>query len=108
MAVRDPRKKIHASVATLEDTSDASYKTSTRKSRKNNRLEVGNRISTNGRMRSRKKILRSRPRHRADEFVPKLLKVMNISYKDAHSFRVPETGGNGEISETIIKDPPYK
>merc|ERR1712241_253253 len=55
-------------------------------------------------MRSRKKIVRSRPRHRADEFVPKLLKVMNISYTDAHRFRVPETGG--EMVETISRDPP--
>ena len=115
MAVRDPRRKTvldtkptmkpttDPDVIRVEDTSD-NYKTPGRRSRKNDSPRSGNRISTIGRKRSRKRIVKSRPRHGADEFVPELLKVMNISYQDAQSFRVPATGGQDD--KTISKDPP--
>ena len=117
MAVRDPRRKTvldtkptmkpttDPDVIRVEDTSD-NYKAPGRRSRKNDSPRSGNRISTIGRKRSRKRIVKSRPRstHRAEEFVPELLKVMNISYQDAQSFRVPATGGQDD--KTISKDPP--
>ena len=116
MAVRDPRRKTvldtkptmkpttDPDVIRVEDTSD-NYKAPGRRSRKNDspRSGNGNRISTIGRKRSRKRIVKSRPRPGAEEFVPELLKVMNISYQDAQSFRVPATGGQDD--KTISKDP---
>ena len=119
MAVRDPRRKTvldtkptmkpttDPDVIRVEDTSD-NYKAPGRRSRKNDspRSGNGNKISTIGRKRSRKRIMKSRPRstHGAEEFVPELLKVMNISYQDAQSFRIPATGGQDD--KTISKDPP--
>ena len=115
MAVRDPRRKTvlntnptmkpttNPDVIRVEDTSD-NNKAPGRRSRKNDSPRSGNRISTIGRKRSRKRIVKSRPRHGAEEFVPELLKVMNISYQDAQSFRVPATGGQDD--KTISKDPP--